>query len=262
MILLFLISASTALAITPTNKLTWKQNLSTKKSYILTRGGGDEENSSEEEVKTTTTTTTTSTTVGPNAPLPGVVRRTFPTFPWHRLPNLLTYFRCLSIPVIVYLFYKPDAHTATSILFAVSSITDWLDGYLARRWDIASPFGAFLDPVADKLAVATSLILLAGRYGKPIAIPTSIILGREIAVTALREWMATQGARSVVKVGFQGKLKTAATMIAITLLLGIKDSSQKVYLPGLAFLYLCTVVTVTSGSAYFRAAAPILFGKE
>lgn len=200
-------------------------------------------------------------TIGPNSAPPGFIRSSFPNFPWHRVPNFLTYLRCLSIPVLMVLFYQPDMHLATSLLFAGASITDWLDGYLARRWDIASPFGAFLDPVADKLAVATSLILLAGRYGKQIAIPCSIILGREVAVTALREWMATQGARSVVKVGIQGKIKTAATMAAITLLLAIKDSSEKAYLPGLGFLYLCAVVTVTSGSVYFRAAAPILFGK-
>ncbi len=93
------------------------------------------------------------------------------------------------------------------MIFAVASITDYLDGYLARRWDICSPFGAFLDPVADKLMVSTALILLSGKYGSVVAIPTSIILAREIAVSALREWMASRGKRDSVKVGFQGKVK-------------------------------------------------------
>eukprot|EP00546_Thalassionema_frauenfeldii_P007863 CAMPEP_0178926572 /NCGR_PEP_ID=MMETSP0786-20121207/18621_1 /TAXON_ID=186022 /ORGANISM="Thalassionema frauenfeldii, Strain CCMP 1798" /LENGTH=237 /DNA_ID=CAMNT_0020601737 /DNA_START=150 /DNA_END=863 /DNA_ORIENTATION=+ len=233
---------------TPSTKLS--PSRSQLKTVPFSVRGGDEESNG------------VATKVGPNSAPPGFIRSTFPNFPWHRVPNFLTYLRCLSIPVLMVLFYQPDMHLATSVLFAGASITDWLDGYLARRWDIASPFGAFLDPVADKLAVATSLILLSGRYGKEIAIPCSIILGREVAVTALREWMATQGARSVVKVGMQGKIKTAATMVAITLLLAIKDSSAKAYTPGLAFLYLCAVVTVTSGSAYFQAAAPILFGKE
>jgi len=86
----------------------------------------------------------------------------------------------------------------------VASFTDWLDGYLARRWDITSAFGAFLDPVADKLMVSTALILLSGRYGAIVAIPSAIILAREIAVSALREWMAQKGLRDSVKVGIQG----------------------------------------------------------
>mmetsp|Transcript_22060 Transcript_22060/g.32593 ORF Transcript_22060/g.32593 Transcript_22060/m.32593 type:complete len:257 (+) Transcript_22060:130-900(+) len=251
---LFFVSiiSSTALATSsiklPPSRAQWNTH------QLALRGGDVESSAGKEELLP-------KNTVGPNSAPPGFIRSAFPNFPWHRLPNFLTYLRCLSIPVLMVLFYQPDMHLATSVLFAGASITDWLDGYLARRWDIASPFGAFLDPVADKLAVSTALILLAGRYGKDIAIPCSIILGREVAVTALREWMATQGARSVVKVGFQGKLKTAATMVAITLLLAIKDSTEKAYLPGLAFLYLCAVVTVTSGSVYFQAAAPILFGK-
>ena len=105
--------------------------------------------------------------LGPNAPPPGFLRKTFPSFPWYRVPNILTYIRCLAIPLLVGLFYyKPNTNLATGILFAVASATDYLDGYLARRWDISSNFGAFLDPVADKLMVSTSLILLTGRYGK------------------------------------------------------------------------------------------------
>lgn len=156
-------------------------------------------------------------------------------------------------------------------MFAVASYTDWLDGFLARRWDITSSFGAFLDPVADKLMVSTALILLTARYGLPIAIPTAIILAREIAVSALREWMAQRGARDSVKVGFQGKLKTALTMVALTVLLlvpygGVEEGAvnvlSKLYTPGVVMLNVCAFVTITSGSVYFKAAAPILMGKD
>jgi hypothetical protein len=85
--------------------------------------------------------------LGPKAPPPGFLRQKLPTFPWHRLPDALTYLRCLAIPGLVVLFYLPNNHFATSFLFATASATDWLDGYLARRWDITSAFGAFLDPV-------------------------------------------------------------------------------------------------------------------
>lgn len=196
--------------------------------------------------------------MGPNAAPPGVLRRAFPHVAWYRLPNLLTYLRCIAIPLLIWLFYLPNKTRETSLLFGFASFTDWLDGYLARRWDITSAFGAFLDPVADKLMVSTSLILLTGKYGKIIALPTSIILAREIAVSALREWMAQRGLRDSVKVGFQGKLKTAATMMSLTLLLWAKNDASKIFLPSVAMLYLCALVTVTSGSVYFQAAAPVL----
>lgn len=202
--------------------------------------------------------------LGPKAPPPGFLRRRFPTLPWHRLPNILTYLRCASIPALMVLFYQPGRHVETGVLFALTSFTDWLDGFLARRWDIATPFGAFLDPVADKLIVTTSLMVLSGRYGAVIALPASVILAREIAVSALREWMAQRGQRDVVKVGRQGKVKAAATMVALTLLLFVPEHKvagsllAKLFLPGLALLYLCAVITVTSGSVYFRAAVPLL----
>lgn len=205
--------------------------------------------------------------LGPNAAPPGPLRRALPNFPWHRVPNMLTYIRCLSIPALVVLFNMPGRHLECGTLFAVASFTDWLDGFLARRWDISSAFGAFLDPVADKLMVSTALILLAGRYGSEVSIPTSIILAREISVSALREWMAQRGLRDLVKVGFQGKLKTAATMLSLTLLLLVPTNVNTGFLshlydPALITLYLCTLVTVTSGSVYFRAAAPILMESE
>lgn len=210
---------------------------------------------------------------------PGLLRRTFPSFPWSQLPNYLTYARCLAIPLLVCTFYHVvPALTSTpllingvnvatpevvdSALFAVASATDWLDGFLARRWQVSTAFGAFLDPVADKLMVSTALVLLSGRYGAVVAIPSAVILAREIAVSALREWMAQRGLRDVVKVGLQGKVKTAGTMVALTVLFLVKETKGPLWDAGLAMLYLSALVTVTSGSVYFKAAAPVLFEKE
>jgi len=161
---------------------------------------GDESNASQALGSEATAVQTTNNKLGPNAVPPGWLRGKFPSVPWHKLPNYLTYIRCLAIPGMMVLFYAPGKHVETSLLFALASFTDYLDGMLARRWDITSPFGAFLDPVADKLMVSTALILLAGRYGATVAIPTAIILAREIAVSALREWMASRGQRDAVKV--------------------------------------------------------------
>ena len=184
------------------------------------------------------------------------------------LPNLLTYARCLSIPLLILTFYLPkfnispsskvfsclqsNSNMLCSILFAAASFTDWLDGYLARKWNVTSSFGAFLDPVADKLMVSTVLILLTGSHGLKVALPTSIILGREISVSALREWMAQQSVRDLVKVGYWGKVKTACTMISLTMLLWDYNNVA------LALLYACTALTISSAWVYFKAAAPIL----
>lgn len=210
--------------------------------------------------------TNTPSLLGSNAPPPGWLRKSLPGLPYHRFPDYLTYLRCLAIPCLCGLFYWPGQHLATGVLFALASFTDWLDGFLARRWDVSTAFGAFLDPVADKLMVATALILLSGRYGAIVVIPASIILARELAVSALREWMAQKGLRDVVKVGYQGKVKTALTMVSLTLLLLVPDSGEggvlvKLLLPGLASLYLASIITITSGSVYFRAAAPVLLEK-
>jgi CDP-diacylglycerol--glycerol-3-phosphate 3-phosphatidyltransferase len=204
--------------------------------------------------------------LGHKATSPGVIRKALPGFPWHKVPDWLTYIRCLAIPAVVALFYVPNRHAETASLFAVASFTDWLDGYLARRWDITSAFGAFLDPVADKLMVSTALILLSGRFGMHVVIPTCIILARELSVSALREWMAQRGLRDLVKVGFQGKLKTALTMLTLTLLLLVPEDGlgplAVIEFPAKILLYLCAGITVTSGSVYFRAAAPALLQVE
>jgi CDP-diacylglycerol--glycerol-3-phosphate 3-phosphatidyltransferase len=191
----------------------------------------------------------------------------------------------------------PNRAPVLSVLFALASITDWLDGYLARRWGVTSPFGAFLDPVADKLMVSTALIVLSGRYGGIVAVPSSVIMAREVGVSALREWMAQKGRRDSVKVGMQGKVKAALTMVSLTLMLlvpegvglesvgwtrhlgslgtggagcgavvagGAIDSAGLPWMlgPSLVMLFASAVVTVTSGSVYFRAALPVLLGKE
>jgi CDP-diacylglycerol--glycerol-3-phosphate 3-phosphatidyltransferase len=185
------------------------------------------------------------------------------------LPNLLTWLRILFIPVFLVVFSFPDTwlsgpqknFTATA-LFAVASITDWLDGYLARSLNQTSAFGAFLDPVADKLMVAAALILLVGlaRVDAPIAV---IIIGREIAISALREWMAKIGKSRSVAVNFLGKVKTACQMIAILLLLyhsmlfGILDT-QKI---GTLLIYVAAVLTLWSMAYYLKMALPLVLGK-
>ncbi|TCJ20422.1 CDP-diacylglycerol--glycerol-3-phosphate 3-phosphatidyltransferase [Parasulfuritortus cantonensis] len=141
------------------------------------------------------------------------------------LPNSLTWLRILLIPLFVAVFYLPDGwlpgHLINLIatgLFALASVTDWLDGYLARRLNQTSAFGAFLDPVADKLMVAAALIVLVDLDRAGIA-ASLIIVGREIAISALREWMAKEGKSGSVAVSFIGKLKTTAQMISLLLLL-------------------------------------------
>uniref|UniRef100_A0A7S2UZN3 CDP-diacylglycerol--glycerol-3-phosphate 3-phosphatidyltransferase n=1 Tax=Fibrocapsa japonica TaxID=94617 RepID=A0A7S2UZN3_9STRA len=187
------------------------------------------------------------------------------------IPNILTMLRVVAIPIFAFVFYLPVPwrNKATAAIFAVASATDWLDGYLARKWKITSPFGAFLDPVADKLMVASALVLLAGSEGGwVVAVPAAIILAREITVSALREWMAGRGERSKVQVGMAGKVKTACQMVSLILLL-LAQKGADCPLPvsllhpaALALLYLSTVLTVTSGWGYLQAAWPALSGKE
>jgi CDP-diacylglycerol--glycerol-3-phosphate 3-phosphatidyltransferase len=173
------------------------------------------------------------------------------------------------IPVFLVVFNFPDTWltgpqknlTATA-LFGVASLTDWLDGYLARTLNQTSAFGACLDPVADKLMVAAALILLVGlpRVEAPIAV---IIIGREIAISALREWMAKIGKSRSVAVNFLGKVKTAAQMIAILLLLyhsmlfGVIDT-QKI---GQILIYVAAVLTLWSMAYYLKMAIPLVLGE-
>ena len=179
------------------------------------------------------------------------------------VPNLVTFSRIVLIPLIIGLYYVPDAwlsweakNLAATSVFVIAAITDWLDGYLARRLNQMSAFGAFLDPVADKLIVAGALVVLLylGRVDMLVAL---IIIGREIAISALREWMAKVGQATSVAVAYIGKLKTVFQMVAIPLLLyhdpvlGI-DSQWL----GTLLINVAAVLTVVSMLYYMRKALP------
>ncbi len=177
-------------------------------------------------------------------------------------PKMLTAVRILLIPVFMVVFYLPSEWTnlACALVFSAAALTDWLDGYLARRWRQVSAFGAFLDPVADKLMVAVALILLVERNPTPaLAIPAIVIISREITVSALREWMAELGARAQVAVSVIGKFKTAVQMVAIVLLIYHEDRwGTPIYTTGFVLLYVAAVLTLWSMFVYVRAAWPNL----
>ena len=177
------------------------------------------------------------------------------------IPTLLTLTRIALIPVFLVVFYLPVAWSgeAAAFLFALAAMTDWLDGFLARRWGQETRFGAFLDPVADKLMVAVALILLVQADPSPaLAISAAVIVGREITISALREWMAELGERTHVAVSVIGKIKTTAQMIAITLMLYATDPGGWIYGAGVVLLYVAVVLTLWSMAAYLRAAWPSL----
>ena len=182
------------------------------------------------------------------------------------LPTAVTWLRILLIPVFVGVYYLPDAWLAPAgknwlamSVFAIAAITDWLDGYLARKLGLASAFGAFLDPVADKLMVASALIVLVA-LGRAEAWLAIIIIGREIAISALREWMAQLGASKSVAVAFVGKLKTTAQMTAIIALLLYEPLIPGVPTPllGTVALWLAAILTLWSMAHYLKLAAPYL----
>ncbi|MDR3413506.1 MAG: CDP-diacylglycerol--glycerol-3-phosphate 3-phosphatidyltransferase [Formivibrio sp.] len=181
------------------------------------------------------------------------------------IPILLTWFRVALIPVFIVLFYLPPTvlhyeyqNEIGALLFALGGITDWLDGYLARRWNQTSSFGAFLDPVADKLLVAAALILLVELSRAPAWL-AAIIIGREITISALREWMAQLGKNKSVAVAYIGKLKTAAQIVAIFFLLWYGPLPLLDWLPtmtvGIVALYLAGILTIISMVYYLRVAA-------
>lgn len=180
------------------------------------------------------------------------------------LPTLLTLLRITLIPVLVVVFYLPfeGMRVLAAAIFLLAAITDWLDGYLARRLNQISALGAFLDPVADKLMVAMALVLLVQAEPTPwLAIPAAIIICREIAVSALREWMAELGQRAQVAVSAVGKFKTIAQMVSIILLL--YDGMLWVLSAhdlGLWFLYVAAGLTLWSMMIYMHAAWPVLVG--
>ena len=176
------------------------------------------------------------------------------------IPNSLTLARILLIPILVVVFYLPFNWTglAAAVIFSAAAITDWFDGYLARKLNQFSDFGAFLDPVADKLMVAVALVVLLERYPHLwFSLPAMIIIGREIVISALREWMAEIGKRTSVAVSYVGKLKTTLQMIAIIILLAqISLDNHWIEFIGFAALYVAAGLTLWSMVVYLRAAWP------
>ncbi len=178
------------------------------------------------------------------------------------LPTAITLFRIALIPIFVVVFYLPFAwsNLAAAALFALASISDWVDGYLARTLKQESSFGAFLDPVADKLMVVVAIILLVQTHPSIyIAIPSVIIVIREISVSALREWMAELGARASVQVSFIGKAKTAAQLFSLFLMIYAEPlEGLQVFEVGLGFYYLAAILTIVSMFVYLRSAWPVI----
>ncbi len=174
------------------------------------------------------------------------------------MPNLLTLLRIGLVPFMVLFYYLPFhwCQLLSAILFMVAAATDWLDGYIARHFEVSSQLGAFLDPVADKLLVAVALVLLVSDKNLPfLAIPAAIIIGREIAISALREWMADMGKRTSVAVSRLGKVKTFLQMSAITLLLCAHSGDYPwLRYTGYVTLYIAAVLTLWSMFYYLKAA--------
>ena len=175
-------------------------------------------------------------------------------------PNILTGLRILLIPVLVGVFYLAPSewrYLASAGVFTLAAVTDWLDGYLARKLGQMTAFGAFLDPVADKLMVAVALVLLVERHDTVLfTLAACVIIGREIVVSALREWMAELGARTSVAVSYVGKVKTAFQMVAIAGLLAIDPATNESWLLALCYvvLYVAAVLTLWSMFIYLKAA--------
>ncbi|MCQ4321587.1 CDP-diacylglycerol--glycerol-3-phosphate 3-phosphatidyltransferase [Stutzerimonas stutzeri] len=181
------------------------------------------------------------------------------------IPNILTVLRVLLIPIIILLFYLPFqwSYLAASAVFAIAAVTDWLDGYLARKLQQSTPFGAFLDPVADKLMVAVALVLLVEEHSNLwLTLPAAIIIGREIVVSALREWMAELGARAQVAVSNLGKWKTAAQMVALIVLLANPPLMTVWVGLGYALLIVAAGLTLWSMVNYLMVAWPHLSPTE
>lgn len=173
------------------------------------------------------------------------------------LPTVLTFARIVLIPVLVVMFYVPFewARPAAAFVFLLGALTDWLDGYLARRLNQQSAFGAFLDPVADKVMVAIVLVMLVQSNPELwMALPAMVIIGREIVVSALREWMAESGRRALVAVNALGKFKTIAQLVALLLMLYQDPIIQlPTFTVGVVLLYVAALLTLYSMIEYLRA---------
>ncbi|PFG08464.1 CDP-diacylglycerol--glycerol-3-phosphate 3-phosphatidyltransferase [Marinobacter sp. LV10MA510-1] len=176
------------------------------------------------------------------------------------IPNILTLSRIVMIPVFVFIFYMPVqwSYLVSAVIFTLAAVTDWLDGYLARKLNQSTPFGAFLDPVADKLMVAVALAVLIEEHAALIlTLPATIIIGREIVISALREWMAEIGSRASVAVSYIGKIKTVAQMAAIIGLLAFPPGVVQADI-AIGLLYVAAGLTLWSMGLYLKAAWPDL----
>ena len=183
------------------------------------------------------------------------------------IPNTITLCRIMMIPVLVLVFYLPFKHhlLVAAGIFTVAAVTDWIDGYLARRLGQMTAFGAFLDPVADKLMVAVALVLLVERHDTMLfTLAACVIIGREIVVSALREWMAELGERTSVAVSYVGKIKTAVQMIAIIGLLAIDPVADDNRLLALCYvlLYAAAILTLWSMIIYLRAGWAVMKDRD
>ena len=178
------------------------------------------------------------------------------------LPNIITVSRILLIPVFVVIYILPweYSYAVATFFFAAAALTDWLDGYLARKLNQTTRFGAFLDPVADKLIVVSALVVLMVHYGNVwLTLPGLIIVGREIVISALREWMAEMNSSIAVAVSTLGKIKTTMQMIAIGILMAFPpDYSHPMVWLGFVIMYVAALMTLWSMTMYLKAAWPTL----
>lgn len=178
------------------------------------------------------------------------------------LPNIITIARILLIPVFVIVYLSPGTWTyiAAAVLFGLAAATDWLDGYLARRMNQTTPFGAFLDPVADKLIVVSALVVLIAHHSNLwLTLPGLIIVGREIMISALREWMAEMNRSGLISVSVLGKVKTTVQMIAIVMLLAYPPQMDALWvIGGYVLVYVAAFMTLWSMTIYLKAAWPAL----
>ena len=178
------------------------------------------------------------------------------------LPTAITLFRIALIPLFVIVFYLPFnwANVAATAIFALASLSDWMDGYLARSMQLESSFGAFLDPVADKLMVVVIIVLLVEATPSIyLTLPSVVIIAREISISALREWMAQLGSSTTVKVSFIGKAKTVSQMLALGFMIFAEPfMGLPTFQLGLFIYYIAAILTIVSMGIYLRAAWPVI----
>ena len=177
------------------------------------------------------------------------------------LPNILTLMRIAMIPVFIVVYYLPWEwhHFASAAIFGIAALTDWVDGYFARKLNMVTPFGAFLDPVADKLIVVAALVLLIEVHSSPwFSLPAIIIIGRELVISALREWMSELGSGQSIAVSTLGKVKTWFQMVAIAILLLAKPEQEALMMIGFIAIYAAAALTLWSMIYYLIKAWPQL----